>query len=164
MPPNHLILCHSLLLMPSVFPSIRVFSSELAFHIRWPNYWSFSISPSIEYSGLIFFRIEGFDLLASQGTIKSLLQHCNRKHQFFGTQPSLWSNSHICTCVQYMYTKSFQLCLCDTMDCRSSGSSVHGILQARILEWVVISFSRRSSWPRDPTHISCVCCFGRYIL
>ena len=79
MPPNHLILCHSLLLMPSVFPSIRVFSSELALYIRWPNYWSFSISPSTEYSGLIFFRIDWFDLLASQGTLKSLLQHCNSK-------------------------------------------------------------------------------------
>ena len=74
---NHLILCHSLLLLPSVFLSIRVFSNESAFHIRWPKYWSFrfSISPSNEYSGLISFRIDWFDLLTAQGTLKSLLQH-----------------------------------------------------------------------------------------
>ena len=73
---NHLILCHPLLLLPSVFPSIRVFSNELAFHIRWPKYWtvSFNINLSNEYSGLISFRIDWFDLLAVQGTLKSLLQ------------------------------------------------------------------------------------------
>ena len=78
---NHLILCCPLLLLPSVFPSIRVFSSELAFHIRWPKYWifSFSISPSNEYSRLISFRINWFDLLAVQGTLKSLLQHHSSK-------------------------------------------------------------------------------------
>jgi len=76
MPSSHLILCHSLLL-PSIFPSIRVFSNELAHHIRWPKYWTFSfnISPSSEYSGLIFFRIDWLDRLAVQGTLKSLLQH-----------------------------------------------------------------------------------------
>src|SRR5574337_264110 len=74
---NHLILCHPLLLLPSVFPSIRVFSSELALCIRWPEYWSFSISSSNEYSGLISFRKDWFDLLAVQGTLKSLLQHHN---------------------------------------------------------------------------------------
>ena len=71
---NHLILCHCLLL-PSIFPSIRVFPSEWALHIRWPKYWSFSISPSNEYSGLISFRIGWFDLLAVEGTLKSLLQY-----------------------------------------------------------------------------------------
>ena len=77
MPSNHLILCHPLLLLPSVFPSISVFSNESVFHIKWPKYWSFSfsISPSSEYSGLISFRIDWFDLLAVQGTLKSLLQH-----------------------------------------------------------------------------------------
>ena len=77
---NHLILCHSLL-WPSTFPSIRVFSNESALHIRWPKYWSFSfsISPSNEYSGLISFKIDWFDLLAVQGTLKSLLQHHNLK-------------------------------------------------------------------------------------
>ena len=81
MPSNHLILCCPLLLSSSVFPSIRVFTSELALHIRWPKYWSFSfsISPSSEYSGLISFRINWFDLLAVQGTLNSLLQPCNMK-------------------------------------------------------------------------------------
>ena len=77
MPSNHLILCHPLLLLPSIFPSIRVFSNESVLRIRWPKYWSFSfrISPSDEYSGLIFFRVDWLALLAVQGTLKSLLQH-----------------------------------------------------------------------------------------
>ena len=81
MPSNHLTLCHSLLLLPSIFPSIRVFSSESALRIRWPKFWSFSfsISPSNEYSELISFRIDWFDLLAVQGTLKSLLQHQSSK-------------------------------------------------------------------------------------
>ena len=81
MPSNHLILCCPLLLPPSIFPSIRVFSSESLLHIRWPKYWSFSfsISPSNEYSGLISFRMDWFDLLAVQGTLKNLLQHCSSK-------------------------------------------------------------------------------------
>ena len=74
-PSNHLILCHPFLLLPSLFPSIRVFFNESVLHIRWPKYWSFSISPSNEYSGLISFRIDWFDLLALQRTLKSLLQH-----------------------------------------------------------------------------------------
>ena len=100
MPSNHLIFCHPLLLLPSIFSSIRVFSSsEFILHIRWPNYWSFSfsISPSNGYSGLISFRMSWLDLLAVQGTLKSLLQHHNQKHQFFGAQPSSQSNSHIHT-------------------------------------------------------------------
>ena len=76
---NHLILCHRFLLLPSIFPSIRVFSNESALHIMWPKYWSFSISTSSEYSGLIFFRIDWFDLLAVQGTLKGLLQHHSSK-------------------------------------------------------------------------------------
>jgi len=81
MPSNHLILCCPLLLLPSIFPSIRVFSNEPALHIRWPKYWSFSsnISPYDEYSGLISFRTDRFDLLAVQGTLKSLLQHHSSK-------------------------------------------------------------------------------------
>ena len=78
---NYLILCHPLLLLPSVFPRIRVFSNELALHIRWPEYWSFSfsISPSNEYSGLISLRMDWLDLLAVQGTLKSLIQHHHSK-------------------------------------------------------------------------------------
>ena len=85
LPSNHLILCHPLLLLPSIFPSIRIFSNELVLHIRWPKYWSFSfsISPSNEYSGLISFRIDRFDLLAVQGTLKSLLQHHSSKASIF---------------------------------------------------------------------------------
>ena len=81
MPSNHLILCHPLPLPPSVFPSIRAFSNESVLQIRWPKYWSFSfsISPSNEYSGLIFFRMDWLDLLADQGTLKSLLQHHSSK-------------------------------------------------------------------------------------
>ena len=81
MPPDHLILCHPLLLLPSIFPSIRVFSNESALRIRWPKYWnfSFSISPSNEYSGLISFRMDWLNCLAVQGTLKSLLQHKSSK-------------------------------------------------------------------------------------
>ena len=81
MPSNRLILCLSFLLLPSTFPSVRVFSSESVLHIRWPKYWSFSfsISPSNEYSGLISFRIDWLNLLAIQGTLKSLLQHHSLK-------------------------------------------------------------------------------------
>ena len=81
MPSNHLIHRHPLLLLPSIFPSLRVFSSESALHIKWPKYWSFSfnISPSNEHSGLISFRIDWLDLLAVQGTLKSLLQHHSSK-------------------------------------------------------------------------------------
>ena len=81
MPSNHLILCHHLLLLPLIFPSIRVFSNESVLHIRWPKYWSFSFSNSLsnKYSGLISFRIDWFDLLAVQRTLKSLLQHYNSK-------------------------------------------------------------------------------------
>ena len=81
MPSNHLILCRSLLLLPSIFPSFRVFSKESAFCVKWPKYWSFSfsISPSNEHSGLISFRMDLVDLLAVQGTLKSLLQHHSSK-------------------------------------------------------------------------------------
>ena len=85
MPSNHLILCHPLLLLPSIFPSIRVFTNESVLHIRWPKYWSFSfsISSSNEYSGLISFRMGWLDLLAVQGTLKSLLQHHSSKASTF---------------------------------------------------------------------------------
>ena len=99
MPSNHLILCRPLLLLPSFFPSIRVFSNESVLCNRWPKYWSFSfnIIPSNEPWGLISFRMDWLDVLAVQGTLKSLLQHHSSKHQFFSAQLSLWSNSHIHT-------------------------------------------------------------------
>ena len=90
MPSNHLILCRSLLLLSSVFPSIRAFSSESVLCIRWPKHWSFSISPSNKYSGLIFFRIDWFDLLAVQGTLNSLLQHHSSKAS---KASSLWCSA-----------------------------------------------------------------------
>ena len=81
MPSNHLILCHPILLLPSIFPSIRVFSKESVLHIRWPKYWSFSfsINPFNEYSGLISLRMDWLDLLSAQGTLKNLLQHHSSK-------------------------------------------------------------------------------------
>ena len=94
MPSNHLVLCCPLLLLPSIFPSIRIFYSESILRIRWPKYWSFGISPSNEYSVLIFFKHNWFDLLAVQGTLKSLLQHHSSKASilqhstFFMVQPS----------------------------------------------------------------------------
>ena len=100
MPSNHLILCRSLLLLPSIFPSIRVFSNNSALYIRWPKDWSFSTSPCSDYSGLIFFSIAWFDLLAVQGTPKTPRVFSSttvQKYQFFGAQSSLWSNCHIRT-------------------------------------------------------------------
>ena len=93
MPSNHLILCRPLHLSSSIFPSNRVFSSESVLRIRWTKYWGFSISPSNEYSGLISFRIDWFDLLAVQGTLKSLQHQGLKKHQFFVSQLSGTSNS-----------------------------------------------------------------------
>ena len=88
MPSSHLILCRPLLLLPSIFPSIRVFTDESALCIRWPKYWSFSFSiiPSKEHPGLISFRMDWLDLLVVQGTLKSLLQHHSSKASFFGAQ------------------------------------------------------------------------------
>ena len=99
MPSNQLILSRPLLLLPSICPSIRVFSDESALRIRWLKYWSFSfsISPSSEYSGLISFRMDWFDLLAVQGLSRVFSSTTVLKHQFFGSQSSLWSNSHIRT-------------------------------------------------------------------
>ena len=99
MPSNRLILCHPLLLLPSIFPSIRVFSNELALRIRWTKDWnfSFSTSPSNEYSELISLRIDWLDLLAVQGTLKSLLQHHSSKASILNARLSLWSDSHIHT-------------------------------------------------------------------
>ena len=96
---NHLILCRPLLLLPSIFPSIRVFSSESVLHVRRPKYWSlsFSISPSNEYSGLISLELTGLISSQSKGLSRFFSNTTVRKHQFFGTQPSLWPNSHIHT-------------------------------------------------------------------
>ena len=99
MPSNHLIPCCPLLLLPSIFPNIRVFFSESVLHIRWPKYWSFSlnISSSNEYSGLVSFRMDWFDLLAVQGTLKSLLQHHSSRASILQHSAFFKSNSHIHT-------------------------------------------------------------------
>ena len=99
MPSNHLILCHPLLFLTSIFLSIRVFSNESVLCIRWPKYWnfSFSISSSNENSGLISSRLDWLISLQSKGLSRVLSNTTVQKHQFFGTQPSLWSNSHIYT-------------------------------------------------------------------
>ena len=128
---NHLILCHLLLLPPSIFPSIRVFSNESVLHIRW--HFSFSISLSNEHPGLISFRMDWLDLLAVQGTLKSLLQHDSSKASIL--QCSARSAAAA--------AKSLQLCLtlCNPIDGSPPVSPVPGILQGRTLEWVAISFS-----------------------
>ena len=99
MPSSHLILYRPLLLLPPIPPSIRIFSKESTLHMRWPKYWSFSFSiiPSKEIPGLISFRMDWLDLLAVEGTLKSLLNTTVQKHQFFSAQPSSQSNSHIHT-------------------------------------------------------------------
>ena len=152
MPSNNLILCCPLLLLPSIFPSIRVFSNESALHIRWPKYWSFSfsISPSNEHLGLISFRMDWLDLLAVQGTLKSLLQHHSSKasvlrhSDFFTVQlshPYMTTGKTIA--LTAAAAKSLQSCptLCDPIDGSPPGSPIPGILQARTLEWIAISFS-----------------------
>ena len=96
-PSNHVTLCCPLLLLPSIFPSIRVFSNESALQIRWPKYWSFSISPSNEYSGLIFFVINQFDLAVLSGSLKSLLQHHNLKVSILQHSAFFMVQLHICT-------------------------------------------------------------------
>ena len=100
MPSNHLIFCRSLLLLPSIFPSIRVFSNELALCIRWPKYWSFSfkISPSNEHPGLVSFRMDLLDLLAVQGTLESLLQHHSSKVSI------LWCSAFFIVQLSHLYT------------------------------------------------------------
>ena len=124
MPSNHLILCRPLLLLPSIFPSIRVFSNESALHIRWPKYWScsFSISPSNEYSGLISFRMDWLDLLAVQGTLKSLQHHSSKasilwRSAFFIVQishPYMTTGKTIALTIQTLWTKQ---CLCFLICC-----------------------------------------------
>ena len=176
MPSNHLILCRPLVLLPLIFPSIRVFSNESVLHIRWPKYWSFSFisSPSNEHPGLISFRMDWLDLLAVQGTLKSLLQHHSSKasilrpsafftvqlsHPYMTTGKTIaltrWTfvGKVMSLLFNMLYTtttatESLQSCptLCDPMDCSLPGSSVRGIFQARILKWVAIYNLSRAYW------------------
>ena len=170
MPSSHLILCHPLFLLPPIPPSIRVFSNESTLRIRWPKHWSFSFSiiPSKEHPGLIFFRMDCLDLLAIQGTLKRLLQRHNSSafsfltvqflHPYMTTGKTIALTSRTfvdkVTCLFFNMLSRlvitfpprskrwscldfhFELCLilCNPMDYSLPGSSVHGILQARILE------------------------------
>ena len=137
MPSNHLILCHPLLLLPSMFPSIRVFANESAVCIRWPKYWSFSFSirPSNEYSRLIFFRMDWLDLLAVQRTLKSLLQFHSSKASI------LQCSAFFIVQLSHPYMLLLLSRFSPVQLCSPPGSSVHGILQTRILEQVAIFFS-----------------------
>ena len=149
MPSYHLILCHPLLLPPSIFPSIRVFSSESALHIRWPKYWSFSFSPSNEYSGLISFRMDWFDLLAIQGTLKTLLQHHSSKASI------LQRSAFFMVQFSYPYMtigKTVALTICTFV------SEVMSLLLFNILSRFVIGFLPRSkhfliSWIQSPSAV-----------
>ena len=135
MPSNHLILCHPLLLLPSIFPSIRVFSDESDLSIRWPKYWSFSfsISPSNEHPGLISFRMDWLDLFAVPGTLKSLLQHHSSKvsilrfSAFFIVQLSHPYMTTGKTMALTQFSSVDQLCptLCDSMNRSTPGLPVH---------------------------------------
>ena len=128
--------------------SIRVFSNEsVLLHIRWPKYrsFSFSISPSNEYSGLISFRMDWLDLLAVQGTLKTLLQHHSSKASI------LW-----CSAFFQSVSCSIMSNFCDPIDCSLPGSSVHGIFLASTLKWKAIPCSRGSSQTRDRTLVSCI--------
>ena len=149
MPSNHLILCHPLLLLSSVFPSIRVISKESVLHIRWPKYrsFSFSITPSNEYSGLISFRMESPRTRDSQESSPTpQFKNINSLVLSFLYGPTLTSihgrsagkestcNAGVSEVAQSCPT------LCNPIDCSLSGSSIHGIFQARVLEWVAIAF------------------------
>ena len=150
MPSNHFILCHPLLLPPSIFPSIRVFSNESALHIRWPKYWSFSsnISPSNEYSGLISFRMDWLDLLAVQGTLKSLLQHHSSKASI------LWCSAFFTVQLLHPYTTTGKTI---ALTRRTFVGNVMSLL-FNMLSRLVITFLPRSkrlliSWLQSPSAV-----------
>ena len=169
MPSNHLILCHPLLLLPSILPSIRTLSNESALPIRWPKYWSFSfnISPSNEYSGLISFRMTWFDLLAVQGTLKSLLQHHSSNISI------IWCPAFFVVQLSYSYMttgKTIALTRCTFVDKVMS-------LLFNMLSRMVIAFLPRSkrlliSWLQSPSAVileppkivsHCFHCFPTYL-
>ena len=150
MPSNHFILCHPLLLLPSVFPSIRVFSNESTLCI---SIGASASVPPMNIQGWFPLGLTGLISLLSKEILRVFSSTTIRKHQVFSAQPSLWCSSHICT---WPLEKPHvclvaHLCstLCNLVDYSPPGSWVHGILQARILEWVAIPISRGSSPPRD---------------
>ena len=150
MPSNHVILCRPLLLPPSIFPSIRVFSNESVLCIRWPKYWSlsFSISPSNEYSGLISFRMDWLDLLEVQGTLKSLIQHHSSKASI------LWRSTFFITQLSHPYMTTGKTI---ALTIRTFVGKVMSLL-LNVLSRLVITFLPRSkhlliSWLRSPSAV-----------
>ena len=150
MPSNHLILCHFLLLLPSIFPSIRAFSRELTLHIRWPKYWSFSFNSSLsnEFSGFISFRIDCFDLLTVQRTLKSLLQHHSLKASI------LWCSAFFMIQLSHLYMTSGKTVALTVWTFVSKGMSLLFNMQSRF----VIAFLPRSkclliSWLQSPSAV-----------
>ena len=154
---NHLILCHSLL-PSSIFPSIRVFSSELTLRIRWPKYWSFSISPSSEYSGLISLGLTGVISLLTKGCSRVLSSTTFRRHQFFWAQPSLCSKYHIHTWLlrkTYLWHLLAKWCLCFLICCLSHNFSSRGQASFNFMAAVTIC-SNFGAHPPSPNRI-CHC-------
>ena len=131
MPSSHLILCRPLLILPSIFPSIRVFSNESTLHIRWPKYWSFSfrISPSNEYSRLISFRIDWLDLLAVQGTLKSLLQHHSSKTSI------LWCSAFFTVQLSHPYMSTGKIIALTLSDVPERWTSLEGGDKSYLVEY-----------------------------
>ena len=149
-PSKHLILCHPLLLLPSIFPSIRVFSNELALHNRWPKYWSFSfsISPSNEYSGLISFRIDWFDLLAVQETLKSLLQHHSLKASV------VWCSAFFMVQLSYLYmTTGKTIALTIQTFVGKTMSLIFNILSGLVIAFLSRSKHLLISWLQSPSTV-----------
>ena len=150
MPSNHLILCHPLLLLPSIFPSIRVFSNESVLHIKWPKYWSlsFNISPSNEHSGLISFRMDWLALLAGQRTLKSLLQHHSSKASI------IWRSAFFTVQLSHPYMTTGKTIALTTLTFVSKVMS----LLFNMLSRLVIAFLSRSkrlliSWLQSPSAV-----------
>ena len=146
MPYNHLILCCPLLLLPSIFPSIRVFSNESVLHIRWPKYWSFSfsISPFSEYSGLISFRMDRLNLLAVQGTLKSLLQHHSSK------APILWCSAFFIVHLSHPYTTTGKTV---ALTCWQVMSLLFNMLSRLVISFLPRSKRLLISWPQSPSAV-----------
>ena len=169
MPSNHLIICRPLLLLPSVFPSIRVFSNQSIFCIRWPKYWSvsFSISPSNKYSGLIFFRIDWLALLAVQGTLKSLLQHHSSKASI------LWHSTFFIVQLSHPYmTTGKTIVLTRWISVGKVMSLLFNMLSRLIIAFLLRIKCLLISWLQspsavilDPKKINCHCfhCFPIYL-
>ena len=150
MPSNHLMLCRLLLLPPSIFPSIRVFSNESVLHIKWPKYWSFSlsISPSNEYSGLIFFRMDWLDLLAVQGTLRNLLQHHSSKASIF------WHSAFFIVQLSHLYmTTGKTIVLSRQIFVGKVMSLPFNMLSRLIIAFLPSSKSLLISWLQSPSAV-----------